>query len=78
MNKRKKATSKGGRAMLAILLALRDALIIIALNWVGVTLEPAAREPAPVNEPAAASSADNAFGGPDKPSFNNLGPCPDR
>jgi hypothetical protein len=70
--------------MFAILLAARDFLLAIALNWVGVTLEPPsevlreARPPAPAASSASpsASSACVADGGAcitaQRPGFNAL------
>ena len=61
--------------MLALLIAFRDALIILALSWVGISLEPPAREAPPRPEPAAASCGD-ASCVLAKPSFNSFG-CPE-
>ncbi len=61
--------------MMSVLIAIRDALIVLALSWVGVTLERSAAE-APKTEPAAAASnVDGAA--PSRPAFSNLN-CPDR
>ncbi|HEX8901918.1 hypothetical protein [Vitreimonas sp.] len=43
--------------MLSLLVAVRDALLAIALAWVGITLEERAAEHAPA-EPSAEASRD--------------------
>ena len=51
--------------MAALLIALRDVLVVLALNWIGVTIEPAST---PAREPSAPESC--ATGGPSCTSMN--------
>jgi hypothetical protein len=59
--------------MVALLIAFRDAIIILALSWVGISLEPPARETAPRSEPTVSAACGDASCVLAKPSFNSFG-----
>jgi hypothetical protein len=64
--------------MLSVLVAVRNALLALALGWVGVTLERAASETGA--EPTSLSPVCSSDGGvcaAERPGFNALD-CPDR
>jgi hypothetical protein len=65
--------------MLSVLIAVRNALLALALGWVGVTFERVAAEARaePASSLAPACSSDGGMCAAEKPGFNALD-CPDR
>ncbi|MEJ0059475.1 MAG: hypothetical protein WDM79_07855 [Terricaulis sp.] len=58
--------------MLSILIAVRNALLALALGWVGVTLERVAAETGEPTSIARACSTDGGMCSSEKPGFNAL------